>query len=130
MSSPVSELESRCSATPSSSHGIMISTTAKATSGRQADSTAPSRPLARATGSSSTLASAVRARTSVLGEISSTATLISRYGMPQITPIARKRTQPRLLMTPLTSHSLSGVSVHHAPDAWRTERALRREAAP
>ena len=113
MSSPVSELDSRCSATPSSSHGIMISTTANATSGRQAVSTAPSRPRASATGSSSALARTVRASTSVLGEISSTATLISRYGTPQITPIATKRTQPRLLTD--TPHVTVAVSSQCAP---------------
>jgi hypothetical protein len=38
---------------------------------------------------------AVRASTSTAGLMSSTATLIRRYGMPQMTHIAANRSQPR-----------------------------------
>ena len=63
------------------------------------------------------------------GRDSSTATLMSRYGMPQITPIAAKRTQPRLLMSlPPGCRSLTGVSVPHAPDSpRRAEEMLPRQ---
>jgi hypothetical protein len=74
----VSELEICCSAKPSISHGTQISTTANSASGFQRGSRARTWPRARATGSSRTAAIAVRASTIVLGETSSTATLMSR----------------------------------------------------
>ncbi len=49
-----------------------------------------------AIGSRISAAGAVRKKISVAGEISRTAMRISRYGVPQMTDIARKRIQPRL----------------------------------
>ena len=73
-----------------------ISTAVYASIGRQRGSSGRTWPRASASGSSRTAATAQRARTRVEGAISVTATLISRYGMPQITHIAANRTQPRL----------------------------------
>ena len=42
----------------------------------------------------------VRASTSIDGLTSSTATLISRYGTPQMTHIAANRIQPRAVIEP------------------------------
>ena len=55
-------------------------------------------PRASATGSSRSAASEVRPSTSCAGEISSTATLISRYGMPQAKPSPRNSRSARRLM--------------------------------
>jgi hypothetical protein len=55
--------------------------------------------VASAIGTRIRAAIAVRANTSVAGCSSSTATLINRYGMPQITHIAENSTQPRLLIS-------------------------------
>ena len=50
-----------------------------------------------AAGSSSSEPSATRVHTSTGTETPPSATLMSRYGMPQITPIAANSNQPRLL---------------------------------
>ena len=78
ISSPVVELGSRVSALPRNTHGIAISTTVNSRSQRHRASSGRTAPLAIAIGSRMRAANAVRASTSSAGEISSTATLMSR----------------------------------------------------
>jgi len=99
ISNPVSELEMCCSATPRSIHGIAISMDANASTGTQCLRTGRSSLRAAAIGRRRSAAMPVRARTSVAGLRSLTATLIRRYGMPQITHMEAKSIHPRLLMT-------------------------------
>ncbi len=82
-SSPVSELDRCCSARVSSSHGTVISTAVKTSSRGQRASTGRTQPRGERDGQQQQAPSAVRAKTSVSGLSSSTAILISRYGMPQ-----------------------------------------------
>ena len=100
MSRPVSELDRCCSADPSITHGIAISTTAKATSQRQRARIGRMSTRRSAIGSRMAVASPVRRRTSRAGEISATAIRMNRYGIPQITDISANRTSPRRVTTP------------------------------
>ena len=96
-SSPDRELGSRSSAVDSRTHGMASSTTVYTTSGRQRASTGRSSPRTSAIGTRMEAPMAVRKNTSVAGVSSRTATLISRYGRPQITHIAAKSIVPRRL---------------------------------
>ena len=78
MSTPVSELERCCSAEPSITHGTAISMTAKVTTHRQRARIGRRSTRARAMGSRIAAAIAVRASTSIAGEISATATRMNR----------------------------------------------------
>src|SRR5439155_2216347 len=98
-SRPVSELDSRVSALESRIHGTAISTAANTSSGNQRRKTGRISPLAAAIGSSRSAPMPVRAKTSIAGLRSRTATLIRRYGIPQITHIAAKSARPRLVIT-------------------------------
>ena len=98
--SAVSELEIRVSAEPRRTQGKAISIAANTTTVRQCRRTGRSSFRIAATGSRSSAAIVVRASTSIAGLTSSTATLISRYGTPQITHIAEKRSQPRVVIEP------------------------------
>ena len=77
-SKPVVELDSRRSAFDSSSHGATISTSANTTSHRQYGSRTRICRRRRASGSSRTAATEVRANTSTGTETPSSATLMSR----------------------------------------------------
>ena len=96
----MSELEMRVSAEPRSTQGSAISIPANASSGRQCARRGRSSFRAAAIGSRSSDAIPVRASTSIAGLTSSTATLMSRYGIPQMTHIAANRTQPRPVIEP------------------------------
>ena len=98
MSSPASELERRRSASERRIHGAATSTKVYATTHRQRGSSGRMSPRVIASGTRIVAATVVRARTNVAGASSPTATLIRRYGMPQITAIAAKRSQPRRLI--------------------------------
>ncbi len=78
ISSPLSELDSRVSASDSSSHGARISTAANTASQRQCGRSTASCRLRSATGSSSAAPMTIRHSTSTGGETPPTATLISR----------------------------------------------------
>jgi hypothetical protein len=91
----VSELEIFVSAAPRRTHGRAISIAAKARSGSQCGNRGRSSRRASAIGSRIRAAIEVRASTSIDGLRSSTATLIRRYGIPQITHMAAKSTTPR-----------------------------------
>ena len=78
ISSPLTELDSRVSASDSSSHGVMISTRANRTSHRHFGSSGASSRRRIARGSSSAAPMATRASTSTGGDTPPTATLISR----------------------------------------------------
>ena len=78
ISSPASELGSRCSAADSRPQGTMISSAANASSGRQYRRRPPSCPDRSASGSSSTAPSADRVNTTMGTETSRTATLMNR----------------------------------------------------
>jgi hypothetical protein len=84
-----------CSAVVSRIHGIAISSTAKATIGRQCASAGriPSARFARY--SNTTAASEVRPNTTTAGSSSSTATRMKKYGTPQMSAIAQNSTHPR-----------------------------------
>ena len=102
MSRPLAELGNRRSAEDKSAHGTMISISAYATSqcqfrrssarwdGRHA-------PWASATGTRMSAPMTTRDQTSTGTATAPSATLISRYGIPQMIPITTKRTVPRLL---------------------------------
>ena len=96
-SRPLIELVSLRSASDSSSHGVMISITANTASQPQYGRSAPSWRRRSAIGSSSAAPMATLARTRTGTGTPPTATLISRYGRPQITLIAANNTQPRRL---------------------------------
>ena len=91
MSRPVSELEMWRSASDSSSHAAMISKKAKTSTGLQYRSTGAHAARDRASGSSTAAPIAVRANTRTGTETPSTAILISRYGMPQMTLMAANK---------------------------------------
>jgi hypothetical protein len=97
ISRPVIELVMCRSASDSNAQGTMISIVANATSGRQCRSSPRSCPLRRASGSSTAAPTAVRANTRTGTDTPSTATLIMRYGTPQMTLISANRTHPRAL---------------------------------
>nr|WP_063789854.1 hypothetical protein [Streptomyces sp. MMG1121] len=79
ISRPAVELDRCRSASVRVNQGTMISSTAKASRGRQWARTVPGRPpWRRATGSSRTAPSAQRVNTTTGGDTSSTATLIIR----------------------------------------------------
>ena len=96
-SSPESELEMRSSASESSTQGIAISTIVYATIQRHRRMTAGTSTRVSAIGTSSTAPRRTRRNTRSTGPTPLTATLMSRYGMPQITDIATKSASPRLL---------------------------------
>ena len=83
ISRPASELEMCCSADPSATHGMAISTAANATTQRQRTRTWRRSVRAMAIGRRMMAAMAVRPRTSVAGVISVTAIRMNRYGMPR-----------------------------------------------
>src|SRR3954452_17289467 len=110
-SSPVSEDDNSCSAQESSTQGIVISSTVKSRNGRQCRRSAdPSRPRATVHGISRTAPTTQRRKTTTTGENPPTATLINRYGTPQIRDIARNSAQPRRLTLVLPTSSSPG---HH-----------------
>src|SRR3954447_18643936 len=105
-SNPVSEDDSSVSAQDSSSQGMVISSTVNTSSARQCRrSASPSRPRAIVHGSSSAAPITQRRKTTTTGENSPTATLISRYGTPQISDIATNSAQPRRLTRVLPTSS-------------------------
>ena len=95
ISNPVSELVSRSSALVIRSHARQISTAVYTSNGRHRRSRSGSCPRYAITGSSTNATGAVRKKMSVCGATSLTATRISRYGTPQMTPRAPKSTHPR-----------------------------------
>ena len=123
ISRPLMELDSLSSASESSSHGEMISTTAKITSQRQYGSRMLSSPRRSAMGSSSAAPMATRARTSTGTGTPPTAILISRYGTPQITLMVAKSTQPRRLTSgsPLVGPLPLPGRRHHSVTAAREQ---------
>ena len=78
---------------PSSGHGTAISTAANTVSVRQRAPRPRSAPSLQATGSSTSRGEASRDHAMTLGETSSTAILMNRYGMPQITETAANSAQ-------------------------------------
>ena len=94
ISRPASELEMRCSAWASSSHGTHSSTAVYRSTHGQLRSMRRSSPLRSANGRSRSAAGAVRSRTSAAGGSSRTAMRMNRYGMPQITHSAMNSSQP------------------------------------
>ncbi len=119
-SSPVSELEIRVSAAASSTHGIAISIAAKARMGIQCGSNGRSSFRATAIGSRIAAAIPVRARTSTAGLMSSTATLIRRYGIPQITHMAANSSQPRRDISLACSYCASALAGSAGTSAHRS----------
>src|SRR5438132_4909893 len=92
----------RRSASESSHQGRATSTRVKRRIDRQRGRSARRLPFFITAGSSSNAPRAVRRKTRLAGVNSRTATLMSRYGMPQITDSARKSNQP-LRVTRATS---------------------------
>ena len=82
--------------------GSAISIAANTTTIRHRRSTGRTSSRTAASGRSSRAAIDVRASTSIDGLTSSTATLMRRYGVPQITHIAAKRSQPREVIDAFT----------------------------
>src|SRR5947209_4899706 len=78
-----------------------------------------------ATGSSSSAAIPVRKNTSEAGLSSLTATLIKRYGTPQITPIAANNSEPRRDMSP-PRYLWSGAIVARGPFVHQRNTASSR----
>ena len=78
-----------------SSQGIVTSITVKTSTPRHRGRIGRSSPRHAASGTRIRQASPVRRKTSVAGVSSRTATRMSRYGIPQITHIAPKSSQPR-----------------------------------
>jgi hypothetical protein len=93
----VVELDSVRSASDSSTHGPMTSVPANASSHRQRPRSAPNCRPCTASGNSTAAPIVVRTNTSIAGDTSSTATLIRRYGVPQMMPMARNSNHPRRL---------------------------------
>ena len=110
MSSPLIELDSLRSAWDRNSQGRMISTQAKMASQRQCGRSTPSSPRRSAIGSRITAPPATRASTSTGTDTPPSATLMSRYGTPQIRLIAVNSTQPR---------RLNPVPPHPSPAGYR-----------
>ena len=100
-SSPAVELVSRVSAWPRSHHGPMISTAEYSSSPRQRRNTGARARRCSAIGRSSKAPRNVRPKATTTGSNTSTATRISRYGMPQSRESAAKSTQPRRLIPDL-----------------------------
>ena len=125
-SRPASELDSRRSASESRSHGIASSATVNSTMGRQRGRRARRLTPERSTKGRSTAAPiAVRRKTRVAGVSSRTATLMSRYGIPQITHSARNNSQPRRVTPPpLMAGTSTGSAA--APRAQRCTGLVRR----
>ena len=96
---PASELEMCCSAEPSATHGMAISTAAKATTQRHRPSTWRRSVRTSAIGNRTAAAMTVRPSTRVAGVISATAIRMNRYGMPQMTDMRANRISARRLMT-------------------------------
>jgi len=97
MTSAASELETFCSAEPSSTHGIAISMRANAASQRQRARIGRRSTRRSANGNRIAAAMPVRANTRNAGDTSATAIRMNRYGMPQITDIRANRTSGRPL---------------------------------
>ena len=74
-----------------------------------------------AKGRSSRAPSAVRTKTTVTGVTSVTATLMSRYGMPQMTPTATRRIQPRRLIEATERRSTDAPGHRHGSHRSRTD---------
>ena len=102
----MSELERRRSASESRNHGSAISTAVYSTRGRQRASRGRSCPGWNENGKITIAPRVVRKKTSAAGEMSRTAILMSRYGMPQITHSAPNRNQPRRVTLNQTSSPL------------------------
>jgi hypothetical protein len=122
---PVRELVSRVSACESRSHGTAISMMVKASSGRTRRARGRNSSRITAIGTSSTAAIPVRAKTSVTGVSSRTATRIRRYGMPQITHIAAKSSQPRRVIASLLSVARGQPTPSLAPTRSTTTCGIR-----
>jgi hypothetical protein len=125
ISRPLSELDSLVSASVSSSQGTMISTRAKTASQRQCGRSTASSCRRIASGSKIRAPMLTRASTSTGGATPPTATLISRYGTPQIRPIAANNHQPRRLNFAPTLGVALELSIS-APAGWRLERSCAR----
>src|SRR5665213_989154 len=97
MSRPVTELVRWISARPTKNQGMASSAAVNARSHRHRARIPDSAWRCRAMGRSTRAAGAVRRKMRVAGETSRTAIRMSRYGQPQITDMARKRIQPRLV---------------------------------
>src|SRR5829696_2998634 len=96
MTMAATDEDTRCSPAASSGNGIAISTAANSASQRQRPRSVASRPACAASASRITAPSASRDQaTNAGGTPSSTATLIRRYGMPQMTDMAAKAAHPR-----------------------------------
>ena len=99
--SPASPLEIRSSAWVSSSHGPAISSSANTSTQGHARRAGPSTRERSAIGSSTRAPTAVRASTTVAGSSWSTAILMKRYGVPQMTPIAANSAHADPVMCPV-----------------------------
>ena len=91
----MSELESSVSAAPSSTQGIAISITANARSGKPVGQERPELDARGGERQEERRGDDGAPEDEHAGLISSTATLIRRYGIPQMTHIAEKSSQPR-----------------------------------
>ncbi len=97
ISRPVSELLIPRSASLSASHGMMISTSANSATQGQTGRSAANCPRRSATGSRTRAPITTLASTSTGTGTPPTATLMSRYGTPQMTLIAANMIHPRRL---------------------------------
>ena len=79
----------------SSTHGRAISIAAKASTAFQRTRTGRSAPARAASSNSGTAPTKLRPNTITGGAMWPTATLVNRYGTPQIAPIAPNSNQPR-----------------------------------
>ena len=93
-----------------------ISITANAATHGQAFSAGRNASRRIAIGTRTRAPSSVRSPTSMAGDISTTAILMNRYGMPQMTAIAAKRVQARRDIDP----AAPGVAT--VPVSWLTRR--------
>src|SRR5262249_38997130 len=129
ISSPVSELLMPRSASDRANHGMMISTRANSISHGHTGLSALSCLPRSANGSSSAAPRATRASTRTGTETPPTATLINRYGRPQMTPIAANRTHPRRL-TDLVLSVPTGARASLAPRGRSLSTGARASLAP
>src|SRR3954454_1196847 len=91
----VSELEMYCSPIGISVNGITSSMTANSATQRQRSRTSRKAPTRQAIGVSTSAPMAIRLHATNSGEVSSTATLMRKYGMPHRTETAAKAIQAR-----------------------------------
>ena len=109
-----------CSASVRSSHGIAISNAAKASTNRHLASAGRTASARRARSNSGTAAIEVRPNTTTGGDRCSTATLMKRYGTPQIAPISPNSTHPRWVMgrDPCRTDAVEVLTEGNLRDDW------------